>query len=263
MLSLQLHVVRAFGVPVAAFGSGRHVGQASVVQVGVHHDLERARDGNVVAQALEDGDRLVDPGEEVALGPLLGRRANDEPRPLDGYARSEELVAESLRRPARLVEERLELRDPHHRRQRLDEREDDLDPLAALGGEQSRGAAEEARRRGEVAPRARLRAGGREQSPGALAERAGLVVLDAQLGAVPVGLREVVAEELVELDELAPLLLEPRGEACVEIGAYGLRKGLVGGIADQEVAKAEGVLAADVRSLRANELVPDERPEPR
>jgi len=63
----------------------------------------------------------------------------------------------------------------------------------------------------------------------------------------------VVADHLVEL--LAPAV-EPVGEALVQLGAELLRDALVGGVADQHVAEAEGVLD---RLMRADELLADER----
>ena len=51
--------------------------------------------------------------------------------------------------------------------------------------------------------------------------RPGAVGGQSELGAVAAGLFEVVAEELVELDELGAVLLEPGGEALVEVGARG------------------------------------------
>ena len=55
-----------------------------------------------------------------------------------------------------------------------------------------------------------------EMLPGALAERR---VRLSELGCVAGGLLQVVAEELVQLDEVLPPLLEPGGEALVELGA--------------------------------------------
>ena len=65
--------------------------------------------------------------------------------------------------------------------------------------------------------------------------------------AVAVGLLEVVAEDLVELDQVGAALLEPVGEALVQLGARRLRQRVVGGVADQQVAEAEGVLARELR----------------
>ena len=51
----------------------------------------------------------------------------------------------------------------------------------------------------------------------------------------------MVAEDLVALDELGDVPLEPVGEALVELGAGCLGERVVGRVADQEVAEAVGV----------------------
>ena len=68
----------------------------------------------------------------------------------------------------------------------------------------------------------------------------------AELGRVPIALLEVIADELVSLDERGAMLVEPAREALVQLRARSLRQRLVGGIADEEVAEAEGVLADDL-----------------
>ena len=62
---------------------------------------------------------------------------------------------------------------------------------------------------------------------------------DPELGAVAAGLLEVVAEDLVQLDQLGAVLLQPGCEALVEVGAGRFRQRVVGGVADQQVAEAE------------------------
>ena len=71
-----------------------------------------------------------------------------------------------------------------------------------------------------------------------------------ELHLVPRRLLEVVAEYLVQLDEVGPALLEPDGEPLVQLGASGLRERVVGGVPDQEVAEAEGVVAGQLRPCR-------------
>ena len=72
----------------------------------------------------------------------------------------------------------------------------------------------------------------------------------------------MVADDLVELNQLGRVLLEPVGEALVELGAGRLRKRLVGGVTDQEVAKTECVVAGEQGLLGANEILADERHQP-
>ena len=86
-----------------------------------------------------------------------------------------------------------------------------------------------------------------------------VVVGHPELGAVAAGLLEVVAEDLVQLDELGPVLLQPGCEALVEVGAGRLRQRVVGGVADQQVAEAEAVLAGELRPVRPDQLLADER----
>ena len=59
------------------------------------------------------------------------------------------------------------------------------------------------------------------------------------------------------------MLVEPGREAGVEVGADRLRERVVGGVADQQVAEAKAVLACELGAVGADELVADERREPR
>ena len=100
-----------------------------------------------------------------------------------------------------------------------------------------------------VLPERRAAAGGGQAAPRRRGQLA--VVGQPELGAVAAGLLEVVAEDLVQLDELGAVLLEPGGEALVQLGADRLRQRVVGGVADQQVAEAEAVLARELRPCRA------------
>ena len=73
----------------------------------------------------------------------------------------------------------------------------------------------------------------------------------------------MVAEDLVQLDELGPVLLQPGGEALVELRPHRLRQRIVGRVTDQQVAEAEGVLALELCLVRPDELLADERGQPR
>ena len=64
----------------------------------------------------------------------------------------------------------------------------------------------------------------------------------AEVAAVPDRLFEVIADDLVELNEVRAPLLEPRSEALVQFGAGRLRQRLVGGVANQQVAEAVAVV---------------------
>ena len=81
-----------------------------------------------------------------------------------------------------------------------------------------------------------------------------------ELGPVAVGALEVVAHDLVLLDERC-VPVEPVGEGLVELGSGLLGERVVGGVADQEVAEAECLLVGVGRLVGADQLLPDEREE--
>ena len=85
----------------------------------------------------------------------------------------------------------------------------------------------------------------------------------AELDAVAVSLLEVVADDLVALDELRAVVLEPAGEALVQVGARRLRERVVGRVADQQVAEAEAVLGRHERPLGPDQLLAYECGQPR
>ena len=68
----------------------------------------------------------------------------------------------------------------------------------------------------------------------------------SELGEVAGRLFEVVAEELVQLDEIMTVSREPVGEALMQVGADSLGKGVVGGVADQLMPEAVGGLVRDL-----------------
>ena len=72
-------------------------------------------------------------------------------------------------------------------------------------------------------------------------------------------LLEVVADDLVALDERLSVVVEPGGEAEVQIGADRLGERVVGGVANQQVAKAVAVVAGKLGELRTDELTAHER----
>ena len=72
----------------------------------------------------------------------------------------------------------------------------------------------------------------------------------------------MVADDLVQLNELGCVLLEPVREPLVKLGADRFRQRLVGGVANQEVAKAVGVFAGQQRLLRPDQILANERQQP-
>src|SRR5205085_9056453 len=88
-----------------------------------------------------------------------------------------------------------------------------------------------------------------------------LVDVQPELRPVEARLLQVVAEDLVELDELGAVLLDPAGEALVKLCASRLRQRVVRGVADEEVAEAVGVVAGELRAVGADQLLAHERDE--
>ena len=72
------------------------------------------------------------------------------------------------------------------------------------------------------------------------------LVNQTEFGRVDVGLLEVVAEDLVELDQIGAALLEPLGEAPVQLDPDRLWKCFIGGIPDEEVPEPEPVVAGQL-----------------
>ena len=71
----------------------------------------------------------------------------------------------------------------------------------------------------------------------------------------------MVAEELVELDEISAVLLEPGRVVHVELDACSLRERVVRRVTDQQVAEAEPVVSRDVCPIGPDQLLADERGE--
>ena len=105
----------------------------------------------------------------------------------------------------------------------------------------------------------RAPAGGGESRGGAVGE---LGVRLPELRLVSGCLLEVVADDLVALDQGVAVLVEPVGEAGVQVGTDRLGERVVGGIADQQMAEAVAVVAGELGAVGADELVAHERGEP-
>ena len=81
------------------------------------------------------------------------------------------------------------------------------------------------------------------------------LVDQTEFGRVDVGLLEVVAEDLVELDQIGAALLEPLREAPVQLDPGRLRKRFVGGVPDQEMPEPEPVVAGELRPVGTDQLL--------
>jgi len=102
-----------------------------------------------------------------------------------------------------------------------------------------------------VATPVRSASGGGEVLAGAFGQRR---VRPPKLCLVAGCLLEVVAEELLHLDEVLRSLPEPGREALVQPRAGGLRERVVGGISEQQVPEAKAVLTGELRFLGADEF---------
>ena len=222
-----------------------HVGDGAKRSIG---DAER----EVVAGCLEGWQRLGDERlQRIGSAPRLKRNAQS--RLVDPPAQ----LADDVAHGSRALDERrraaqglLGLRVPG---ERVDEVR--LEGEVNLRRHQFGGALEEPRGAAEIQPAERTPASGGQTLSRCHREP---LVLTSQLSAVVDGLLEVVAEKLVQLDDGGPVLLEPPGEASVEVRTCSLRQSVVGCVADQEVAEAEAVLAGDLRLVRSDQLLADE-----
>ena len=119
---------------------------------------------------------------------------------------------------------------------------------------------EQRRSRPIVAPPERTPAGVGKTRAGPLGEsRVGL----SELGPVASRLLQVKAEDLVQLDQVATSLFQPGGEALVQPGSRRLGECAVGGVSDQEVAEAEGVVSGELGLVGADQVLANEGREAR
>ena len=72
----------------------------------------------------------------------------------------------------------------------------------------------------------------------------------------------MVADDLVELDQLRAARLEPGRESLMELGACGFRQPVVRRVPDQQMTEAEAVLARKHRPIRADQLLAHKGREP-
>ena len=79
---------------------------------------------------------------------------------------------------------------------------------------------------------------------------------------VPERLLQVVADDLVELDQLGAACFQPGGEAFVQLRAGRLGQRFVRRIPNQEVAEAVAVFPGQLRVLGADEVLAHQSDEP-
>ena len=135
-----------------------------------------------------------------------------------------------------------------------------LQARLVLSRSQVRGPEQQAHRGGGVATGERATAGRAEMLGRPRGERSSVVRHRPKLLTQPERLLEVVAEDLVVLGHaVAGARLEPVGVALMQVGPKPLRDGLVGRIADEDVAEAVGGLVRELGRSGADELLLQER----
>ena len=225
--------------------------------VGVRNPPPRPGEAGVVVERLEHRDRVARDDEQlvrlgVAAEDRAARRTLDQAVPLlAGVARRDRCLDQ-------VVEHRLgtsDLAGPPERHAQLA-----LELEAGrIGVEESKCPLEEIHGGGHVLERECALSRRAEQASGTRPDRAGGVVDGAELVPVPVGLLEVVADQLSG-DALA---LEERGSTLVQVGPHRLRNAGIRGVANQRVAEAEAVVAWHRRSSRLDQITAREREEHR
>ena len=225
-------------------------------------EAERTREPGFVIELLKDGDGIrklaprhlmTDHGtpEEAEVGQRdvgLGGHA-----PVARCACLADGFRQNLLRPLPLTG--LEQRPPEGRQE--------APATSIAGGQKVDGTGEEAGRRSHVAAGSGLRSRRRQPLGGSLGELPRRLTRRAELDPVAIRPLEVVADDLVELDEIGGTLGDPAGEARVQVGAGRFRERLVGRVADQQVAEAKGVLSRKLRAIRAQQFPANERRERR
>ena len=117
-------------------------------------------------------------------------------------------------------------------------------------------------RRPEVAAIPRPLAGRRQPVGRAPGHRPRVIVLGTELQTERVRLLQVIADELVEVGQPG-VGVEPLGEPLVELRPRLLRQHLIGGVAEQDVMEAEGLLAGDVGRVGPDQVAAQQLLDPR
>jgi hypothetical protein len=154
-------------------------------------------------------------------------------------------------------EQAIELPGLHERERQLGQQ---LQAARVVRGQQRGGPREQVDRGGHVAAGEGALARRGQARGRALAQRRGAVVGGAELEQRAMRLLEVVADDLLVLArEVLRVDVQPVGQALVHLRPPGLGDPAVGGVADQDVGEAEGVLPADLGAVGADELLAHER----
>src|SRR5262245_37360933 len=203
------------------------------------HELEPS-ERQIVTDRRELRAHLLDLVAVALAVVLSGLEQKPEPEDFGEQAESRG------RRALELPERAFHLVDLARLRERPLQLTQDLEPCLVAFGQDSCAPREEAPCRAQVAV-------GKSSAPGpsevvccATAEARQPRVRRVERRSVLIRLLEVVADDLVQLDEAAPLF-QPSRESLMELGARLLGQRLVGGVANQKMAEAEGIIVRERR----------------
>jgi hypothetical protein len=225
---------------------GRRGATARPEVVALHHQRERQ------APILAEPPKRVLGGGELLPSGLERPRAADrvQDRPDRRRVRLPPLATGG----GQLVHVCVRVADASDVQQRQREVRHELETLDGSARQERRGSLQQASGRVLVgAPQRALARGGQPHRTSCRQA----VVVAAELAPVEHRLLEVVADDLVLLDEVH-VLLDPEREALVQIGARLLRQRIVGSVADQEVTEAERVVSRHRRGLGPDQLGADQ-----
>ena len=229
-----------------------------------HHPLrgERLRETVVVTQPYEDGHHRFELLDRLLLAEL-GLDLASRPDRLCGRERDHMLVAEGTRELESFVggvASTVQVVGVEPGFGQLDEQRD----AARISFAAKEASATEQHGGGSgVVARERTPAAVRESRARPRCEHGCALGIGAQLFQVAARLLEVMPDDLVELDQTLPVLLEPGGEPLVEIRARRLRQRVVRRVADEDVPEAERVVVRERRALGPYELLSHEPEQPR
>ena len=229
-----------------------------VVRLGLQ--APRAREAELVAELLEDGDRTVGSVDQLVRRDV-GFREQAQEASLDECAGGQSTVAGRRGSFHRLGEHAV--CPAHIAAQALHDSDvgDQFDPEGIIRGQQCGGPCDQVHPGGRVAANERPSARAPESLGRLPCERSRSIVDGAQLDSVAVRLLEVVADDLFVFDRALPCgVFEPAAEPFVELGSRFLRDRVVGGVTDEEMPEAVRAIA-QACPLGANQVLANKRPE--
>ena len=217
-------------------------------------ETESARQPGFVAELLEYARRRSASSARDLLMLVTASREELEVRQRDGASAATPAVACGACRSDGLRQHRLRAIPLPGLEQRPPEQRQHASRRASSAGRSATARVEQTGRRPHIASGDRLRPRRRQPLGCTPRELQRSVARRPELDAVAIGPFEVVADDLVQLDEIGSALGDPDGEALVQLRPGRFRQRVVGCVADQQVAEAKGVLARELRLVRAQQL---------